>query len=197
MTSKNHPTLFLDRDGTVNIDIGPRYINDPKDASLIPGAAQAIIRARDAGFKIALVTNQAGVAKGFTAKENLPIVHRRIEELIRQESGVSRFAFDDIQVCVHHPDERCKCRKPETQMLEASIGKLGTEIERSFFVGDKSSDLICAHRMGMRSILVRTGHGNETAEELSSLPGIEPVGIVPTLAEAVDLAIRLRDALLR
>lgn len=193
MKNKANPTLFLDRDGTINVDLGPEYLSDPNRAKLITGAGKAIAKAYKAGFKIVVITNQAGVAKGFTPKESLPIVHRRIEELIAAEAGLEKFKFDDIRVCMHHPNDKCKCRKPETGMLEESIPAVNADLSRSFFVGDKSSDLICGTQVGLRTILVLTGHGVETQAELQETTAAKPVGIVPSLTEAVDLAIRLRD----
>lgn len=187
--AQGNPTLFLDRDGTINIDMGPRYLSSPEGVKMIPGAGAAVLRARAAGFKISVITNQAGVAKGLTPAGSLPLIHSRIEELIDPA-----FRFDDIQICAHHPDEKCKCRKPEVGLLEASIKKLEADVSRSFFVGDKCSDLLCANRMGVPAILVLTGHGFEAQAELRDSPELpRPVGIVPSLAEAVELALRLRD----
>ena len=191
MANKENAVLFLDRDGTINIDIGPEYISDPSRVKLVPGAGRAVIAAHTAGFRIAVITNQAGVAKGKTPKEALPLVHRQLEKLIAAEAGVPDFKFDDLRVCMHHPDEKCSCRKPETLMLEESIAKLSADVTRSFFVGDKMSDLLCAEEMGVRSILVRTGHGVTTEAELVAAPVAGLAGVVATLSEAVDLVLRL------
>jgi D-glycero-D-manno-heptose 1,7-bisphosphate phosphatase len=187
---QNKFALFLDRDGTVNVDMGPGYLNDPTGTKLIGGAGRAIVRAKNAGFAIAIITNQAGVAKGITKEESLPLIHRRLEELIAAEAGVPEFKFDDIRICMHHPDEKCGCRKPETEMLEASIKKLGVDPARSFFVGDKVSDIVCGQRLGMRTILVLTGHGMESQAELRE-PGLaQPTAVVASITEAVEHAIQ-------
>ncbi len=193
MANKKNPVLFLDRDGTINVDIGPAYISEPSLMKLVPGAGLAIIRARDAGFRIAVITNQAGVAKGKTPKESLPVVHRHLETLIAAEAGLADFKFDDLRACIHHPDDKCRCRKPETLMLEQLIASLDADVARSFLVGDNRSDLLCADRMQVRSILVRTGHGARTEAEIQTTPISRLAGVVPTLSEAVELAIRLRD----
>lgn len=190
--SSKRPVLFLDRDGTINVDIGPEYISRPEQLKLIPGVAKAIVAAVKAGFGVAVLTNQAGVAKGKTPAEALPIVHRHLEKLVASEAGLSDFRFDDLRVCMHHPNDRCQCRKPETHMLEESIMMLGADVARSFFVGDKMSDLQCATRVGMRSILVLTGHGRETEAECREPDAkAKPAGVVPTLTEAVSLATEL------
>jgi histidinol-phosphate phosphatase family protein len=193
MKNKN-PVLFLDRDGTINIDIGPKYVSEPHEILLIPGAGRAIITAVQAGFKIAMITNQAGVAKGFTRADAFPAIHGRLEELIAREGGAKSFRFDDVRVCMHHPDDKCACRKPEIQNLADSIAKLDADLSRSFFIGDKETDLICAKRVGLRSILVRTGHGKKVEAELAKWPEADPCGVVDGLAQAVELATRLSAA---
>lgn len=185
------PVLFLDRDGTVNVDMGKSYLNHPDKTLLIPGAGRAILKAKNAGFKIGIITNQAGVAKGFTPKENLPLIHQKLEGLIAREAGVSDFRFDDIRMCMHHPDEKCRCRKPEVQMLEEAIAALNADVKRSFFIGDKETDLLCGDRLGVRSILVRTGNGAEAERLLPTLPKMNHfLGVADSLTEAVELALR-------
>lgn len=191
---KKNSVLFLDRDGTINIDMGPEYLSDPAKVQLIEGAGKAIIKAKKAGFKIAIITNQAGVAKGKTPKEALPLIHKRLEAMIAEEAGVKDFAFDDIRICMHHPDDKCACRKPGVKMLEEAMEKLHADLGDSFFVGDKDTDILCANRMHIRSILVRTGHGTATEIELDGMPLAGLVGAVDSLTDAVELAIRLRDS---
>jgi histidinol-phosphate phosphatase family protein len=187
--TQGNPVLFLDRDGTINVDMGPQYLNDPDNAKLIPGAGKAIVRAKNAGFRVAIITNQAGVAKGITPRDALPLIHKHLEGLIALEGGVPAFRFDDIRVCIHHPNDRCACRKPEPKNLEESMKDLDADVSTSFFVGDKSSDLLCAQRVGMRSILVLTGHGLETQAEIRDTGEAKPDAIVESLREAVQHAI--------
>lgn len=194
MNQNKNAVLFLDRDGTINIDIGPKYVSDPSQILLIPGAGHAIVAAQKAGFKIGIITNQAGVAKGFTKPEAFARIHARLEQLIAQEAQVGSFKFDDIRICMHHPDEKCRCRKPQSQMLEEALSTLDADKERSFFIGDKETDLMCARRGGIRSILVRTGHGSKVEVALASFPDADPSGVVDALPQAVELAIRLRNA---
>lgn len=185
------PILFLDRDGTINIDMGPSYLNSADSAKLIPGVGRAIVKAQNAGFLVAIITNQAGVAKGITPKEVIPQIHERLEQLIALDAGVEKFQFDDIQVCYHHPDDQCKCRKPETGLVEKTIARVKPDLEKSFFIGDKSSDILCGIRLGIKPILVLTGHGIETRAEFQMEPktSLHPFSIQPSLIEAIDLAI--------
>ncbi len=176
--------LFLDRDGTINVDLMGQYVSTVEEVKLIPNAAKAILKAKNAGFKISVITNQAGIAKGLILKEQISLIHRKIETLIATECELQDFIFDDIQICPHHPDDQCKCRKPKTGLLEASIQKLSADIQNSFFIGDTLGDIQCAKRMGIKSILVLTGHGETTRNEL--LPEhAQPEHLSKDLLEAI------------
>ncbi len=165
---KKVKVLFLDRDGTINHDIGT-YVTSPEQFRLIDRAAEAVGLARAAGFEIVIVTNQAGIAKGILTPEALDDVHAYMHELL----GSGNASFDRIYYCPFHPDyphpvyDRFRdCRKPETGMVERAIAEYrecGCEIDlrHSFLIGDKAADVECALRAGLRPILVRTGYGEE------------------------------------
>lgn len=197
MKSKSNAVLFLDRDGTVNVDKIGDYINTVEETFLISGSGRAIIAAKEAGFLISIITNQAGVAKGVTRAEELPRIHKKLEKLIAEEAGIKAFHFDDIEVCLHHPDKACSCRKPETTMLDRSMEKLKADPARSFFVGDKTSDLLCGKRRSIRAILVRTGHGADTERRLkegTASHQVKPEIIVDDLKAAVDYILGRRQS---
>lgn len=195
---KSHKVLFLDRDGTINVDLGGghRYVSRPEDLELIEGVGACLVRAKNAGFKVALVTNQAGIAKGITRTEDLDVIHRHLETLIERDAakqgvsiseagGPEGFRFDDIQVCPHHPDDRCLCRKPGVLMLQRSAKKLGANLNESYFIGDHIRDLEAAHNFGIKSLLVRTGHGQVTESALKKHPDLRPIAVASNLDEAV------------
>ncbi len=187
---RTNKILFLDRDGTINIDLGPQYLNDPAHAKLIPGVSTALVLAKKHGFKIAIITNQAGVAKGRTPIEALDKIHQRLCDLITEEAKLTTpFVFDDIRYCPHHPDEKCRCRKPEVKMLQDSLEALNGSVEESYFIGDKISDLLCGNRMSMKSILVLTGHGLESQAELKLSRLVEPVFVAKALDQAIEFII--------
>ena len=175
--------LFLDRDGTINIDRG--YIANAGVLELVPGAAEAIAQAKAQGYKIALITNQAGVAKGVITIEGLAGIHRFIEEQIALFTNGLGFHFDDIQFCPHHPDEQCACRKPKTLMLERAIKNLDADVTQSWYAGDHTKDMQAAQAMGIRSALVLTGHGHNSFAEIrknAGLPGaLKPTAVHPDL----------------
>ena len=179
------PALFLDRDGTINVDLIGNYVLHPDKLQLVPGAATALSEARAAGFKLGVVTNQACIGKGLLTHEGLAKIHEHLEYLVRQEANLDRFHFDDLRYCPHRADEGCACRKPNTGMLEAAIATLNPVLDRSFFIGDKPADLGCANNAGIRSILVLTGYGSGTLKEVEAGKCPTPYAVCTNLLEAV------------
>ena len=186
MATKNK-CLFIDRDGTLNVEVRKGYLNSPENTILIPGCGTALAKAKNAGFLFSVITNQAGVAKGLTPKENLPLILKKICDLIKAESGLKEFCFDDARYCLHLAEDKCVCRKPEIQNLKTSLEFLNASKDESFFIGDRETDLECAHRFGMPYILVRTGYGLETEQMLkTSHSFLKPSYIANDLLDAID-----------
>lgn len=177
--------FFLDRDGTINID--RVYINDPRLVELIPGAARAIRRAREAGYKIVVVTNQSGVGRGIIDPNVLPAIHRHLDELLAKEGA----KIDRYQICVHAPQEQCDCRKPRTKLVEDAAKEMHLDLENSVFVGDKLTDVATGKNAQVgSSILVRTGKGQQEEIMAQLTPRLDPAEtpdfVADDLAEAVD-----------
>ncbi len=168
MTLQTIKVLFLDRDGTINQDTGS-YISTKEQLVLIDRADEAIALAKRAGFRIVIITNQAGIARGIATVEQVEEVNRYLNLLLSAKNA----SFDRCYYCPYHPeyphpdyDRFMDCRKPATGMVEQAIGDFlaeGLVVDRSasFFVGDKTLDVECGMRAGMRSVLVRTGHNEE------------------------------------
>jgi lipopolysaccharide heptosyltransferase II len=160
--------VFLDRDGTLCVLVP--YLCDPSEAHLLPGAARALRAARQAGYKLVVVSNQAGIARGFFTAEDVAAVNAALQaQLEAQGTRIDRFAF-----CPHHPEltGECLCRKPKPGMLERAAEELGIDLSRSVMVGDTIEDLQAGSAAGCRmNILVRTGYGEEAwAERRAELP---------------------------
>jgi D-glycero-D-manno-heptose 1,7-bisphosphate phosphatase len=149
--------VFVDRDGTLIVERS--YLADPAGVVLVPGAAHALAELQRAGFALVLVTNQSGIALGLYNLDDYHAVAARLEEVLTAE-GV---AFDAAYYCPHHPDVTgpCTCRKPGTGMHRDAAAKLGLDLTRSFYVGDKATDVGPALELGGQGILVRTGYGRE------------------------------------
>jgi D,D-heptose 1,7-bisphosphate phosphatase len=159
---RGHPAIFLDRDGTLNIEIGG--VRHPQDLELIPGVAEALIALRNSGFYLVVVTNQSIIARGQASEDDVAAVHRRLES----ELGKAGAHLDGIYVCPHHPDiglpgERadlkivCDCRKPAIGLVERACRDLSIDRSASWMIGDQTRDVEMARRAGLRSILLLTG----------------------------------------
>jgi len=143
--------VFLDRDGTLMADVG--YPRHPDQVTLLPGAAQGLAACRDAGFRLAIISNQSGVGRGYFGADAVWAVHQRLLDLLAAE-GVQ---IDDAQYCLHAPEDDCTCRKPSPRMIETSARQLGADPSTSFMIGDKLSDVEAGRRAGCRTILLSRG----------------------------------------
>ncbi len=182
--------LFLDRDGTINKDLGT-YVKSREEFVLIDRAAEAIAAARQAGFRIVIITNQAGIARGIVTPEAVEDLNDYLNELLAMKGA----AFDRCYYCPSHPDHPhpeydrfIDCRKPSPRMVEKAIADFAEEgievdLAGSFFVGDKLVDVECGLRAGLRPILVRTGHNEEA---LCLQRGIVPEHVADDLYQAVS-----------
>lgn len=175
---KTHRTeaVFLDRDGTINLD--PGYLHKPEEVVLITGAAEAIRRLNQLSVKVLIITNQSGVGRGYFKEEDLWKVNTRLEALLSLEGA----HIDGIYYCIHRPDEACSCRKPNGDLAIRAAGEHGVELSRSFVVGDKASDVLLAWRLGARGVLVMTGLGPAELEKMARRPD----HVAPDLNKAVD-----------
>lgn len=160
MPEKGRKTVFLDRDGTMNEEVN--YLHRPEDLKLIPGVPQAVRQLNEAGFRVVVVTNQAGVARGYYGEEDVKILHQYLNELLGTEGA----HVDAFYYCPHHPEhgigqykQECSCRKPGIGMFEAADRDCPVDRTQSFMVGDKLIDTEAGRRFGVRSILVGTGYG--------------------------------------
>jgi len=180
--------VFLDRDGTVSHEVG--YVNHEDRIRLLPRAAQAVRRLNDAGFPAVLVTNQAGVARGYFEEFLVEKVHQRLIVLLNQQAGAH---LDGIYYCPHHPQvgkspyrQDCDCRKPKPGMLHMASRNLGIELVGSYLVSDHIKDVTMALREGLIGVLVRTGYGKGLIEYHSSKWEIWPDHVAQDLNQAVS-----------
>lgn len=177
--------MFLDRDGTINIEQG--YVTRPEDLVLIDGAAAAIRALNGRGVLAVLVSNQSGVARGLMTEGDLARVHERLEDLLLADGA----RLDGAYYCpnfaggtVERYTRDARCRKPATEMVEQAVRDLGVDLASSAMVGDHATDMELARALGIPGVLVATGRGRETLESAPSL-GIEIAYSAPDLAAAV------------
>ena len=164
--------VILDRDGVINED-SDQFIKSPEEWNPIPGSLEAIARLCRADYRVVIVTNQSGIARGLFSLDTLNRIHARMLEHIQRKGG----AIDAVMVCPHGPDDNCRCRKPLPGMLTDLAQRLNINLQRVPVVGDSTRDLEAAHAAGALPVLVRTGKGAESVRRLSShdLPPDLPV----------------------
>ena len=148
------PTIILDRDGLINQD-SDEYIKSPREWQAIPGSLEAIKKLNDAGYDVCIATNQSGLGRGLFSIQTLDQIHQKMINELEAMGGVIRM----IVYCPHHPDAKCACRKPNTGLLTTINEEFRLDSDTSWMVGDTAKDVECAHRMGIRGALVRTGKG--------------------------------------
>ncbi len=183
------PTVFLDRDGTLIEEVG--YLSHLDRIVLYPWSIESVKLLNRAGFKVVVVTNQAGVARGLFDEDFIDEAHRFLDQKF-SDGGAT---IDKFYYCPHHPEasveayrSECDCRKPKAGMLWKAAQELQLELSHSFVIGDRLSDLRLGQAVGARSLLVRTGYGETTARELTD--DVEVAYTAPELMTAVAWILR-------
>ncbi|MCK4739417.1 MAG: HAD family hydrolase [Deltaproteobacteria bacterium] len=177
--------VFLDRDGTINIDTG--YIGVAEGFTLITGAAVAIRLLNQTGVKVFIVTNQSGIGRGYFTETDLGLVNARMKELLSLEGA----RIDGIYYCTHRPDDNCDCRKPATALVKRAEAEHAVKAKSSFVVGDKFVDVALGKNVGAKSVLVLTGAGEKEREKFDhSTEGIIPDLIAKDLLGAAEWIVR-------
>ena len=154
---------LVDRDGTINEE--RHHLATPEEVALIPGSAEALVRLRDLGLGIVVVTNQAEVGRGNLAPAELDRINERLESLLADRGA----RVDAIEVCPHRPEDGCDCRKPKPGMALRAAERLGFAPDRSVVIGDHLADLGMGRAIGATTILVRTGHGGDAEPQSGDL----------------------------
>ncbi len=179
------PAVFLDRDGTINEQMG--YINHLSRFHLLPGVEQAIRSLNEYGLPVIVVTNQSGLARGYFPESLLDAVHAKMHRLLAEKGA----HVDGLYICPHHPEAKeerfrrnCNCRKPKTGLLQQAAAELGLDLQRSYVVGDRWSDLRCGAAVGATTILVLTGYGRGDASYIGPGQAVQPNYVAEDLQAA-------------
>ncbi len=179
-------TIFIDRDGTLNEDVG--YITDPAQLRLFDYAAQAVRLINEAGGRAIVVTNQSGVARGCFTEEFLQRLHAQMESRLRSEGA----RIDAVYYCPHHPELGeppyrldCDCRKPKTGLIERAARDFGLNLRESFVIGDRYRDIEMGHAAGATGVLVMTGFGRVEYKSERQVWPRQPEYVADNLLDAV------------
>jgi heptosyltransferase-2 len=173
-------TVFLDRDGTLNYD--PGYLKIAADLKLLAGVGPALARLKGAGAKLVVVTNQSGVGRGIVTLKDLEAIHARLQGILEQEDA----ALDAIYFCPHHPDDGCRCRKPNVGMVERAVSELQLDLRRSYLIGDHARDIQLAHKVGAKAILITATQVDAQSMDRLKVEQAMPDAVAKSMTEAVD-----------
>ncbi len=171
--------VFLDRDGTLTAETG-KYITHPDALQILPGVLPALRLLTEAGFRLFLFTNQAGVGKGHLTLEMLTAIHAHLQTQIEAAGG----HLEAIYFCPHHPNVGCECRKPKSGLLLQAAQERDVDLSTSIVIGDSIRDIVAGHSVGAMTLLVQTGH--TTAFDPHDFPPPHPDQIFPSLLEASE-----------
>ena len=170
--------MLLDRDGVINRD-SPDYVKDPEEWIPIEGSLEAIAKLYKAGWRMFVVSNQSVIGRGLARVDTVAKIHAKMQRLLASHGG----QIDALFFCPHHPNDRCRCRKPRTGLFEDIANRTNIDLKQVPYVGDTMKDITAAKTIGAKAILVRSGQGAAT-EAGSKLP--KSVLVFDSLAEVAD-----------
>lgn len=171
--------VVLDRDGVINED-SDDYIKSPAEWIAIPGSLEAIARLNHYGYKVAIATNQSGLARHLFTIDTLNAIHQKMRADLERVGG----QIDGIFFCPHGPDDDCNCRKPKSGLMAQIKERFGVDLTEVQVVGDSLRDLQAAQKVGAQPILVRTGKGERTLKQHAS--DLEEIPVFSDLSAVVD-----------
>ncbi len=176
----------MDRDGTINEQRG--YINHPSRFVLLPGVAEAIRLLNENRFLTIITSNQSGVARGYFPLKLVDIVHKGLRSSLKKKGA----KIDGIFFCPHYPKGslpeycfECDCRKPKTGLIDQARALFDIDMEKSYVIGDRHTDIEFAHNAHLEGILVKTGYGLGEIEYVLPRVSLKPVYIAADLLDAV------------
>ncbi len=156
--------VILDRDGTINID-SDAFIKAPEEWRPLPGSLEAIALLNRHGFKVVVISNQSGVARGLFDLATLEAIHAKMKQMVNEAGG----EIEAIYFCPHGPNDVCDCRKPKDGLFRRFAADYQADLSQIYAVGDSFRDLQAAESAGAKPILVKTGKGDDTLKKHSEL----------------------------
>lgn len=156
-----HKAVFLDRDGTIARDV--HYCRRVEDFEILPRVPEAIRRLNREGYKVVVITNQSGIARGYFSEQTLSSIHREMVTTLEQAGA----HIDAVYVCPHLPDDGCECRKPSPTLIIRAAADVGIALEESYMIGDDPKDVKAGRAAGCRTILLTADPGQSRDDSLS------------------------------
>jgi len=185
--NRKKPAAFIDRDGTINEQMG--YINHLSRFKIIPGVPEAIRLLNDLGFLVIVLTNQSGIARGYYSIDLVRQIHDLLPQTLKKEANAT---IDAILFCPHHPQGsvpeytmECECRKPKTGLIKQACMDFEIDLTQSFVIGDMASDMELANQAGVKGIMVETGYGLGEIDFILPKKQLEITFIAENLLHAV------------
>ena len=175
--------IILDRDGVINHDRSD-YVKSADECVPVDGSIEAIARLHQAGYTVVVATNQSGLARGIFDLDDLEAIHHKLTRLVEEQGG----EISAIFYCPHAPEDNCKCRKPKTGLLDAIEAEFNTSVEGVHFVGDTLRDVQAGESKGCKPMLVKTGKGTATLEDLQQTTDPEMATLLTRLPVFENLA---------
>jgi D-glycero-D-manno-heptose 1,7-bisphosphate phosphatase len=169
--------VILDRDGIINRD-SLEYIKSPDEFHVLPGSLEAMVRLNQAGYTLAVATNQSGISRGYYTETILESIHLKLQTALQALGG----HLAVIEYCSHMPDAGCACRKPEPGMLHAIAKRLGCSLDGAVMVGDRISDILVARAAGVRPMVVLSSMTDKPA--LQNFPDVPRFTSLATCVDA-------------
>lgn len=153
--------VFCDRDGTINKHVP--YLREASDFELLPMVAESIKRLNINDFKVVVVTNQSGIGRGYFGHKDLRIINEKMQkDLSNYNSWI-----DGLYCCPHIPEENCICRKPKNGLLIQACDEMNLDLNSSFLIGDRETDIVAGAISSCRTVLVLTGYGETESKKIS------------------------------
>jgi D-glycero-D-manno-heptose 1,7-bisphosphate phosphatase len=166
--------VFLDRDGTITRDVN--FCRRVEDLEILPGVPEAISLLNRQNFKVVVITNQSGIARGYFTEATLSRIHQYMEEELSKRGAL----IDAVYYCPHHPDDNCDCRKPKPGLILQAAAELGISLENSWMVGDAARDVAAGKAAGCKTVLLENDPDTDEAIE-----PVEPDYVASDLLQAV------------
>ena len=174
------PAIFLDRDGTINYD--RNYLSDVKQLKLYKHIEKPLLKFREMGFKIVIVTNQSGIARKYFTVTKLKQINSKLIEMLKK----LKVKVDGMYYCPHGPNDNCDCRKPKIGMALKAAKELNIDLKKSYMIGDSVRDYIFGYNFGGKGILVLTGHGKKQFLKVKDEKQ-KPLAVVRSLSQTVGV----------